>query len=172
MIAGFALVLWVGVRLALNGLGSWPGAVVGGLLSCALVTWQIVRRRRREAAAIGTESDAVPTLERRLMKQDLPDDPAEREAMGRLVTRRLAKVRRGRLWALPMMAVFCLVPPVVLFAQGSRASGTVYGIFGVVFFGWLVWMNRRMTSRLTWMDRRIGDAGRQSPAGRTGLSAS
>lgn len=164
MTAAIVLVIWVGMRLALRGLDAWPSAVAGGVVTCAVVTWQLIRRRRRDAAAIGTGSDTVPTLERRIMKEDLPEDPAEREAMGRLVRRRLGKIRRNQKWALPMMAVFCFLPAVLWFLSGRSAGGAVAAGFGVVFFGWLVWMNRRALSRLARMDARIGEAGRRSPA--------
>ncbi|MDF9810905.1 hypothetical protein [Streptomyces sp. SPB162] len=162
-IAGIALIVWVAMRLAVNGLDAWPSAVVGGVGACGVVTWRMMRRRRKDATAIGAESDAVPTLDRRIIKEELPDDPAEREAMGRLVRRRLGKIRRNQKWALPMMAVFCFLPAVLWFSSGRNASGGLAAAFGAAFFVWLVWMNRRVLGRLTRMDERIG-GGRQSPA--------
>jgi hypothetical protein len=163
-IAGLALVVWVAMRLALNGLDAWPSALVGGVGGCAVVTWRVIRRRRGDATAIGTGSDAVPTLDRRIMKGDLPEDPAEREAMGRLVQRRLDRIRRHQKWALPLMAVFCFAPAALWLVAGRDSSGVLAAVFGVAFFGWLVWMNRRAVHRLTRMDQRIGGLGRQSAA--------
>ncbi|MCZ4119599.1 hypothetical protein [Streptomyces sp. H39-S7] len=164
MMAGLVLIMWVGARLALNGLDGWPSAVAGGVGVCGVVTWRAIRRRRRDATAIGAEAGTVPSLDRRIMKEELPDDPAEREAMGRLVRRRLGKIQRNQKWALPLMAIFCCAPAVLWFVRGRTTSGAVAAVFGVVFFVWLVWMNRRVLRRLTRMDERLGGVGRQSAA--------
>jgi hypothetical protein len=80
------------------------------------------------------------------------------------VRRRLDKLRRGQKWAFPVLAIICFGPAVLWLAMGRTVSGGLAAAFGVVFFAWLVWMNRRALHRLTRMDERIGGGARRSPA--------
>lgn len=120
------LVIGVAVRLAFRGWSAWPEALVGGVFYAGFLTWFLMRRRRRDAEAVGTEPDRVPELERRIAKNgELPDDPAEQEAMVRLIRRREEKLRRSRRWAFPMLGVIFLGTPLLWFTSGDVAGGAV-----------------------------------------------
>ncbi|CAM5506109.1 Membrane protein OS=Streptomyces microflavus OX=1919 GN=Smic_40730 PE=4 SV=1 [Streptomyces microflavus] len=62
-----------------------------------------MRRRRRDARAVGPEAARVPELERRIANGELPEDPAEQAVMVRLIRRREEKLRRNQWWAFPLL---------------------------------------------------------------------
>ncbi|MFD7712634.1 hypothetical protein [Streptomyces sp. NPDC059786] len=153
-----ALVVWVGVRLLLSGLHAWPSALVGGVIYVGWLTWWMRRRRKRDARAVGTDADNVPGMDRRILKGgDVPDDPAEREAMARLVDRRQERLVRNRRWAFPLLAVIFFGTSGLWFAAGSATSGGVMLAAAVVFMSWMVWQHRRTLRRLEDMRRRLAE---------------
>ncbi|GAB2929800.1 MULTISPECIES: hypothetical protein [unclassified Streptomyces] len=150
------LVIGVAVRLAFRGWSAWPEALVGGVFYAGLLTWVLMRRRGRDAKAVGTDPARVPELERRIAKNgELPEDPAEQAAMVRLIRRREEKLRRSRWWALPMLGVISLGTPLLWFASGNVPAGLWTLGFGVAFLGWMVWFNRRFVRRMAAMRQRI-----------------
>ncbi|WP_432078072.1 hypothetical protein [Streptomyces sp. YPW6] len=150
------LVIGVAVRLAFRGWSAWPEALVGGVFYAGLLTWVLMRRRGRDAKAVGTDPASVPELERRIAKNgELPEDPAEQAAMVRLIRRREEKLRRSRWWALPMLGVISLGTPLLWFASGNVPAGLWTLGFGVAFLGWMVWFNRRFVRRMAAMRQRI-----------------
>lgn len=158
VVASVALVLWVGLRLAFSGLDAWPGAVLGGVVYAGWMSWWIVRRRRADAGSVGVDSAAVPALDRRIMKGDIPDDPAERQAMGRLARRRREKLTRARGWAFPLLAVMFFGGSAFWFVVGEYVRGGVMAAFSVVFLGWLVWMNRRALRKIDRVESQLRTA--------------
>lgn len=154
------LVIGVAVRLGFRGWSAWPEALVGGVFYAAFLTWFLMRRRRRDAKAVGTEPARVPELERRIAKNgELPDDPAEQEAMVRLIRRREEKLRRSRRWAFPMLGVIFLGTPLLWFISGDVPAGLWTLGFGVAFMSWMIWFNRRFVRRMVAMRRRIEGVG-------------
>ncbi len=154
------LVVWVAVRLVFRGWSAWPGILVGGVVYAAFLTWFLMRRRREDARAVGTEPDRVPELERRIAKNgELPEDPAERRAMVRLIRRREEKLRRNRWWALPMLGLLFFGLPFLWFAAGNVPAGLWMLGFGGAFMGWMIWFNRRFVRRMAAMRRRIEGVG-------------
>ncbi|WP_234311698.1 hypothetical protein [Streptomyces griseus] len=154
------LVVWVGIRLALHGWSSWPGILIGGIFYAAFMTWFLMRRRRKDARAVGTEPDRVPEMERRIARNgEAPDDPAEQEAMVRLIRRREEKLRRSRRWAFPLLGLIFLGTPFLWFASGNVPAGLWMLGFGVVFMGWMIWFNRRFVRRMAAMRQRIEGVG-------------
>ncbi|MEU2759731.1 MULTISPECIES: hypothetical protein [unclassified Streptomyces] len=150
------LVIGVAVRLAFRGWSAWPEALVGGVFYAGLLTWVLMRRRGRDAKAVGTDPARVPELERRIAKNgELPEDPAEQAAMVRLIRRREEKLRRSRWWALPMLGVISLGTPLLWFGSGNVPAGLWTLGFGVAFLGWMVWFNRRFVRRMAAMRQRI-----------------
>jgi len=156
VLATIALVLWVAIRLAFEGLDAWPEAVVGGVIYAGGMTWWSLRRRRNDAGSIGVEPTAVNRLDRRIMKEDIPDDPAERQAMARLAERRRVKLTRGRWWAFPLLTVMFLAGAAVWFSLGEYLQGGLITAFGVVFLGFVMWMNRRALRRIDRVEHRLG----------------
>ncbi|MYW06172.1 hypothetical protein [Streptomyces sp. SID3343] len=152
------LVLWTGVRVALNH-GRLPvSTLVGAVAYAALMTGWLVRRRQRDARAAGiADAEDVPGLERRILKGDPPSDPAEREQMRALVARRRRGMRRTRVWALPLLGLI-FVGSGVTFLVGHRTIvGVGVLIASVVFFGWVVWVSRRNRVRLSTAEGRLAD---------------
>lgn len=154
------LVVWVGIRLAFDGWSGWPGILVGGLVYAGFMTWLVMRRRRRDARAVGTDAARVPELERRIARNgELPEDPAEQAAMIRLIRRREEKLRRNRWWAFPLLALLFFGTPVLWFASGNVGAGLWGLAFGAAFLGWMVWFNRRFVRRMAGMRQRIEGVG-------------
>ncbi|RST19999.1 hypothetical protein EF908_30090, partial [Streptomyces sp. WAC04770] len=122
------LVVWVGIRLAFDGWSGWPGILAGGLVYAGFMAWYVMRRRRRDARAVGTEAARVPELERRIARNgELPDDPAEQAVMVRLIRRREAKLRRHQWWAFPVLGLLLFGIPMLWFAAGNLVAG-VWGL--------------------------------------------
>lgn len=154
------LVVWVAVRLAFHGWSAWPGMLVGGVVYAGFLTWFLMRRRRQDARAVGTEPERVPELERRIAKNgELPEDPAEQAAMVRLIRRREEKLRRNRWWALPLLGTLFLGMPFLWFAAGNVPAGLWALGFGAAFMAWMIWFNRRFVRRMAAMRRRIEGVG-------------
>ncbi|CAM5227264.1 MULTISPECIES: hypothetical protein [Streptomyces] len=154
------LVIGVAVRLTFRGWSAWPEALAGGVFYAGFLTWFLMWRRRRDAKAVGTEPDRVPELERRIAKNgELPDDPAEQEAMIRLIRRREEKLRRSRRWAFPLLGVIFLGVPLLWFASGDEPAGLWTLCFGVAFMSWMIWFNRRFVRRMVAMRQRIEGVG-------------
>ncbi|MFD5204537.1 hypothetical protein ACFWM7_31320 [Streptomyces sp. NPDC058375] len=155
-----ALVILVAVRVALNGWSAWPAALVGGVVYAGFLTWLLMRRRQRDAKAVGTEPARVPELERRIAKNgEMPDDPAEQAAMVRLIRRREEKLRRNQRWAFPLLGLIFLGVPFLGFASGNVSAGLMMLGFGVAFMGWMIWFNRRFVRRMAAMRQRIEGVG-------------
>ncbi|WP_345982712.1 hypothetical protein [Streptomyces sp. DSS69] len=154
------LVVWVGIRLAFDGWSGWPGILIGGLLYAGFMTAFVMRRRRRDARAVGTDAARVPELERRIARNgEIPDDPAERAAIIRLIRRREEKLRRNRWWAFPLLALIFFGTPVLWFVAGNVGAGLWGLAFGAAFLGWMVWFNRRFVRRMAGMRQRIEGVG-------------
>ncbi|MET8058678.1 hypothetical protein [Streptomyces microflavus] len=164
-VALLVLVVWAGIRLAFDGWSGWPGILAGGLVYAGFMTWYMMRRRRRDARAVGTEAARVPELERRIARNgELPEDPAEQAVMVRLIRRREEKLRRNQWWAFPLLGLILFGTPLLWFAAGNVAAG-VWGLaFGAAFLGWMAWFNRRFVRRMAGMRQRIEGVG-GSPVG-------
>lgn len=164
-VALLVLVVWAGIRLAFDGWSGWPGILAGGLVYAGFMTWYMMRRRRRDARAVGTEAARVPELERRIARNgELPEDPAEQAVMVRLIRRREEKLRRNQWWAFPLLGLILFGTPLLWFAAGNVAAG-VWGLaFGAAFLGWMAWFNRRFVRRMAGMRQRIEGVG-GGPAG-------
>ncbi|MDT0494808.1 hypothetical protein ACPEIF_07725 [Streptomyces sp. NPDC012600] len=167
-IALLVLVAWVGIRLVFDGWSGWPGILVGGFLYAGFMTWFLMRRRRRDARAVGTDAARVPELERRIAKNgELPEDPAERAVMVRLIRRREEKLRRNQWWAFPLLGLVFFGLPIFWFAAGNVPMGVWGLVFGALLLGWMVWFNRRFVRRMARMRQRIEGVG----GGSAGASA-
>ncbi|MEU6451442.1 hypothetical protein [Streptomyces sp. NPDC046979] len=151
-----ALAVGVVVRLAANGLDSWPWAVVSAALMSVWVVFLVRRRRRHDARDTGAEPEDVPAMERRILKGGAPpEDPGRRREMAALVDSRQRRLRRNRWWAFPMLALIFFGTSVLWFAAGSTTAGSLTLALAVVFMGWLTWFNLRFDRRLTQMRHRL-----------------
>lgn len=157
-IAGTSLLIMVAIRLLFRGLDAWPETVAGGAVFAVWLTWWTLRRRRTDAEAVGADTEAVPGLDRRVMREDVPEDPSERRVLARLVRRRQEKMRKNRWWAFPLLVVIFLGVSVLAFAGGDFPVGTMSAAVGVAFVGWLVWLNTRNLRKLDLMERRLAAA--------------
>ncbi|MFF5104367.1 hypothetical protein [Streptomyces sp. NPDC000134] len=152
----FALVAGVIVRLAANGLSSWPSAVLGAVAMAFWVPWLVRRIRRRDATASGAEPDDIPALERQILKGDPPpQDPRRRQQLAALVDSRQHRLRRNRWWALPLMAVLFLGTAALGLTTGSTTMGIGILVLGIAFVTWLTWYNIHFDHRLARMRRRL-----------------
>ncbi|MEU9559649.1 hypothetical protein [Streptomyces fumanus] len=152
----FVLVAGVIVRLAANGLSSWPSALFGAVAMAFWVPWLVRRIRHRDAGASGAEPDDIPALERQILKGDPPpQDRHRRQQLAALVDSRQHRIRRNRWWALPMMAVLFFGTAALGLTTGSTTTGIGLLALGIVFITWLTWYNFRFDRRLTQMRRRL-----------------
>ncbi|RSN57744.1 hypothetical protein DMH12_12430 [Streptomyces sp. WAC 04229] len=151
-----ALAVGVVVRLAANGLDSWPWAVISAALMSVWVVFLVRRRRRHDARDTGADPEDVPAMERRILKGGAPpEDPDRRREMAALVDSRQRRLRRGRKWAFPMLALIFFGTSVLWFAAGSTTAGSLTLALAVAFMGWLTWFNLRFDRRLTQMRHRL-----------------
>jgi Flp pilus assembly protein TadB len=139
---------------------TWVDAVIGAAIYAAWMTGWQVRRRRRDSRAVGAKADELPQLERRMMRGEVPDDPAERQAMRKLAERRTAKLRRGAKWALPLLGFLWLAFAVLSLARGDLGTGLVWLAAGAVMLGVIFWSRQRVLGRLDRAERRLSAADR------------
>ncbi|MEU8964815.1 hypothetical protein AB0C89_24355 [Streptomyces sp. NPDC048491] len=160
-----ALAVGVVMRLFFRGLDDWVPILVGSGFYAIIFTALMRRRQRADARAAGLETDDVPVLDRRVRRGAVPDDPALREAMLRLVRRRL-KVMRGKLmWALAAWLLLIFVGLGVLFlVHGSVVAGIAWMVIGVGFAGGLWWMRRANIDRFLRMERQLTQNSERPPA--------
>jgi fatty acid desaturase len=151
-----ALAAGVIVRLAANGLSSWPSALFGAVAMAFYTPWLVRRIRHKDAAASGTDPDDVPALERQILKgAPPPQDPDRRRQLAALVDARQRRIRRNRWWAFPLMALLFFGTAALGLTTGSTTMGTWTLVLGIVFMTWLTWYNIRFDHRLTQMRRRL-----------------
>ncbi|WP_433887906.1 hypothetical protein [Streptomyces sp. CA-111067] len=153
----FYFVVYGGFQLLRPG-RTWADAAIGAAIYAAWMTGWQVRRRRRDSRAVGAKADELPQLERRMRRGEVPEDPAERQAMRKLAQRRLAKLQGGAKWALPLLGFLWLAVSVISLAVGQFGSGLAFLGAGVVLAGLIVWGRRRNIERLTRAERRLSAA--------------
>ncbi|MFG3280454.1 hypothetical protein [Streptomyces sp. NPDC048111] len=150
-----ALVVGAGIRLLFNGLDNWVSIVIGAGFYAALFTAMSRKRQRADAHASGVATDDVPVLERRVRREDIPDDPALRQAMLELVRRRLRLMHGKALWFFPVLLVMFAGLGVWLIVSGHLAAGIGWLAFAFVFMGGLAWMRRVNLGRMRRVERRL-----------------
>ncbi|MEU0689579.1 hypothetical protein [Streptomyces uncialis] len=162
-----ALAIGIGVRLLFRDLDNWVSVVTGAGVYAIVLTALMRRRQRADARASGLETDDVPALERRLRRGDIPDDPALRQAMLRLVHRRQKTMHSKRVWAFPAMLLMFVALGVLLLAGGSVVAGAAWIVGGPVVVGGMWWMRRTSLDRLRRAERRLNASPAQDPAARS-----
>ncbi|MFJ4713840.1 hypothetical protein [Streptomyces sp. NPDC088785] len=112
--------------------------------------------RRKERRAAGS-TDGLIALDRRLRTGDVPTDPAERQAMRRLVDQRTHRGRHRKA-ALAFLAVmFVGITVLTAFTAGPRQT-VGFAVLTVVFLTWLTYMSSLTNRRLRAMDAALGTA--------------
>jgi Flp pilus assembly protein TadB len=151
-----ALAVGLVVRLLLDGVGSWPSAVVGAALMSVWVVFLVRRRRRHDARETGAEPEDVPAMERRILKGGPPpEDPRHRQTLAALVDSRQRRLRRSRWWAFPLLTLILFGTSILWFVSGSVTGGSWTLALAVAGMGWLTWFNLRFDRRLSQMRRRL-----------------
>ncbi|MFF9867710.1 hypothetical protein ACF1G0_20170 [Streptomyces sp. NPDC013953] len=115
----------------------------------------LVARRRGERRAVGGSDATVAGLDHKLRRGDVPADPGEREAMAKLVARRLHHTRHR--W--PALAFLCVMLGTlyVLIAATSGPRAMIgYGLLFGAFLMWLTWYSVRHHRRLRRMAGALG----------------
>ncbi len=159
-----ALAIGVGMRLLSLGLDNWVPVLVGSGFYAITFTALMLRRRRADAREAGLETDDVPVLERRVRRGAVPDDPALRQAMLRLVRRRLKLMRGKLIWVFTagMLLVFVGLG-ILLLVRGSVLAGIAWMAIGACFVGGVWWMRRANIDRFQRMERQLTPSSEHHP---------
>ncbi|MFJ2766908.1 hypothetical protein [Streptomyces sp. NPDC087300] len=149
-------VVFAGSKFLLRGYDLWS-AVVAGAVSGAVLTAVLMYGRRRDARAVGAQTDTVPALDRRIRREDLPGDPAERASMLRLARRRRKQMgaRTRAHWIFAVSGVVLAVFGVLLLVLGQTVLGLCWLVGTLVFLCWAAWMRRRNERRLARVEREL-----------------
>ncbi|WP_353946337.1 hypothetical protein ABII15_35225 [Streptomyces sp. HUAS MG91] len=120
--------------------------------------------RRKERRAAGS-TDGLISLDRRLRTGDVPADPAERQAMRRLVDQRLHRTRHRRAALAFLTCLFVGITVLTALTAGPRQT-IGFAIVTVVFLSWMSYAGSLNNRRLHTMDAALGGApaGLGSPA--------
>ncbi|MET9801009.1 hypothetical protein [Streptomyces sp. NPDC006368] len=128
----------------------------------------LVVRRRKEKRTTGGSDATVATLDRKLRRGEVPREPAEREAMAKLVAQRLHATRHRRA-ALVLLYVMFATLAVAVTATTDARSAIGYGLFSVVFLGWMTWSAARQHRLLRHMAEAV-DTGAVTGTGTPGAA--
>ncbi|MFG2427882.1 hypothetical protein [Streptomyces sp. NPDC048590] len=120
--------------------------VVQSALITAMAVGAIAVQRRRAGRAAGTDARGIAELNRKIRHRDVPRDPRERAAMGRLVAEQLGRMERGGRWLpywLGCMGLIAVGLLVLGITTGSLVYPLVFAVGTVAFCCWVMWMRRR-----------------------------
>lgn len=140
-------------------------AVITAAVYTVVLTGIVFWRRRKDARASGTHPDRVPGLDRRIRKEDVPEDPEERRAMAILVRRRDEQLRATGRWPLVTLVVVCFVLLAGLFlALGLVVPAIVTVAVCALIFPVGLWNRRRLFARFARLTRQL-ETGTAASAG-------
>ncbi|MFJ2400695.1 hypothetical protein ACIOUE_05280 [Streptomyces xanthochromogenes] len=160
----WALVVGVAIRLLFRGLADWVAIVAASAFYAIVFTAMTRRRQQSDARATGLETDDVPVLERRIRRGTVPDDPALRQSMLRLVRRRLKLMHSKVKWVFPAMMVVFVGLGVLFLVHGGVVAGVVSMLCGAGFVGGMWWMRRTNIGRYQRMERQLTQRPESRPA--------
>ncbi|MFI0507478.1 hypothetical protein ACH3WN_32260 [Streptomyces albogriseolus] len=115
-------------------------------------------QRRRAARAMGTDAGGLAELNRKIRHHEVPQDPDEQAAVGRLVAEQLGQMERAGKWlpywlgAMGLIAVGMFVLGAV---SGSLVFPLLFALGMVALCFWVLWMRRRSLDRLRWMRQAL-----------------
>ncbi|MGW3991332.1 hypothetical protein [Streptomyces sp. NPDC004830] len=108
-------------------------------------------QRRRTARAVGTDAGGLADLQRKIRHREVPQDPQEREAVGRLVAEQLDQMERAGKWLPYWFGAMCLIA-IAMLVLGVVSNSFVFPIaFAAGMLAlclWLSWTRRRSLDRL------------------------
>ncbi|MEV7685527.1 hypothetical protein ACFW1F_14120 [Streptomyces bungoensis] len=143
---------WVPVRLLVQDL----------VVSALFVGWLALRRRKlARRLELDTVRDLL-VLRTRVVREEVPADPAERVVLGRYVRFCQGRRRRSR-GVLYVLGVLYLLLPAVLWVAGDRIRGTLLLAVGVVYAALTARSMRRGTARLDRIAELLGGGPRVLP---------
>ncbi|GAB2614612.1 hypothetical protein GCM10027168_53980 [Streptomyces capparidis] len=147
VLAATAIVVAISPRRSVGDvLGSVTVCSLGGVAVLLLV-------RRRDRRTVGGSTDTLVSLDRRLGRGEVPEDPREREAMRALVARRTHRTRHHRAALVFLFLLFGGVTALSFAAFGPR-EGIGFGVLSAVFLTWIAWYGARRRRGM----RRVGAA--------------
>ncbi|WP_330173544.1 hypothetical protein OG875_08125 [Streptomyces sp. NBC_01498] len=147
--------LMTGIRLLTDRDGGLFDAAMGALIYTALLTPTAIWRRRKDARALGADPDRVPDLDRRIQKEDVPEDPEERREMAVLVRRREEQLRPTGRWGLPVTGVGAVLLIVLFLLLGEVVAAAVVVVVAALLVLVALW-NRRLFARYARLTERLG----------------
>ncbi|MEU0134695.1 hypothetical protein ABZ172_11755 [Streptomyces sp. NPDC006296] len=137
--------------------GSPLPLVVGGLLLVVLGTAWGLRANRTLARSAGVSPGSLRALGRRIRREEVPDDPRERAAMGRVLNRQRRSVERvvRLLWVCRLLAVCLGLSALVQFLDGRVLTGAIT-LAGCALQCGVPALTRRSSARIGRMEARLG----------------
>ncbi|MFI6873644.1 hypothetical protein ACIBL6_09415 [Streptomyces sp. NPDC050400] len=155
------LVFLLGVGIsALFRPGEHPAlwVIKAALYTAVGITFVAVARRKAGRAA-GTDARGVTDLARKIRHREVPEDPAERASMRRLVADQQGRIERGRrrlTYSLGFMGLLAVGMLVLGAVSGSWGFPLLFALGVAVFGVWILWMRRRNLDRLHAMEAALG----------------
>lgn len=132
--------------------------VVQGAFQTVIVVTIAGMLRRRFSRAAGAASGDHADLNRRIRHRDVPEDPAERETLRRLVDAQLRHMERAGRWQPYLMGFMGLIA-VGLLVIGVLAGSVLPSLVPVALIAgicfWASWMRRRNMARHRYMRSAI-----------------
>ncbi|MFD6992647.1 hypothetical protein [Streptomyces sp. NPDC059943] len=150
-----AFVLMTGLRLLIDRDGGLLDAAVHAAIYTVVVSAVVVWRQRKDGRAVGTDPDRVPDLDRRIRKEDVPEDPQERRSMAVLVRRRDEQLRSAGRWAFTTVGVCVVLIAGLFLALGAVVPAIVAVAVGALFVPVALWNRRRLFARFARLTRRL-----------------
>jgi hypothetical protein len=136
--------------------GRSPAEVLGRTAALCVTGMAVVLAfRRREQRAARASGGRYAELEQRMRHGEVPEDPADREAMRGLVAQRL-RVNRHRHLALAVLWLLMGGVAVAAALTQSTREAVGYGLLAAVFLGWITWYGRRTRRTMLRVARELG----------------
>ncbi|MCH0562365.1 MULTISPECIES: hypothetical protein [unclassified Streptomyces] len=127
-------------------------------MSVLFGVWLAARRRGlARRLEVGTARDLL-VLQRRITRGEIPTDPVERAALGRLVRLRQERRRRGRN-AVSLMCLLYLLVATWTWAVGDRVLGVLTLVVAVLYAVLAGWSLRRAAARVDRVAAALGAGG-------------
>ncbi|MGW0719286.1 hypothetical protein ACWD3K_31730 [Streptomyces sp. NPDC002778] len=128
----------------------------------------VVIARRKEKRAAGGETNDLVSLDQKLRKGDVPQDPREQSAMRDLVAQRLHRTRHRVAALIFLGALFTTVTVGTALTQGPRQTIGL-SVLSVAFIGWMIYYSNLQNRRLLTMRAALED---RVPSGATSGASS
>lgn len=156
------------LRLLFSGGGDPVEAVVVGMIYAAVPTVVFAVRQRADERAFGRGAHRLPGLDRRMQKEDIPEDPEERRLMALSVQRRQNQLRSAGRWAFLVIGVCIALLAVLFFLLAGVMGGLVVIAVSAALIVVVLWNRRRLFARYARLTDRLGEE--DGADGRSGMS--